>query len=54
MNKEVFQEFEVGSNFNEQVLIVNALENNVTVDEKITNEIKDNESVGRIRREFKF
>lgn len=43
-DKEIFEKLEEDSNFNEQVLNVNALESNATVDE-ITNEMKDNEEV---------
>lgn len=40
---KIFEKLEEDSNFNEQVLNINAVESNVTVNEKITNEIKDNE-----------
>lgn len=40
----MFEKLEEDSNFNEQVLNVNALESNATVDE-ITNEMKGNEEV---------
>lgn len=39
-DKEIFEELEEDLNINEQVLNINTVENNVTVDKKIINGIK--------------